>query len=728
MISIKSNRYFPLIIPLLLGGAVRIFYALTTPLIETDGAVILLNARQFAYTGKISLDSTLAGIVLGFLYRITGEYLIVGKILELSVALLTIAITYIFCIRAYNLRTAFLSSLFLAFFPLHVIFSYLCKGYTFTSLLTISSALLLFLSIEKKKYSLAVFAGIASSLTFFFRTFSIICILGILCWLLADSVFKLKRKERIDSYGKSLLAFLISSAIFLAPFFAFRIKRLGIFFFRDFGMPAWLQSMEFFYRDLWSNICDYYSVIFFIFLPAFIFFIYLSIKDEKNKIPNKLILAFTLSYIALVIINPGHHFPRILVPAIPFICIIIAAAIDSVSDNTSSFYSPLLILTSLLGSIFYLYFKFKGPFNTPIENLNGILKMIFFVVLSFILMGLVSLFIIKILKPDSLFKSNLFPTISITILTLIIIFYSSRYTYLKTKDLCSWINGYIQAIKFIPENTADTLLVYENAPFANLMGHEAYNFRDLELSDGISMIRGNVEEIAKKYFIRFFIVPSNETDDRIYYTYREISRRFTGKDPEFHSMLETSESINRIYDNGSIAVFYYPYNETSPSPLRLKKISLDSLTGKSFAFDKTEVYFLTSESNKNLRTVKTVGSDSVSKPLQIARQNISSFLSPAETSKITTSFLMPLPSDNEKNRFSFSIKNHADIEEIYIYNISPEEFGIRQGLVKVPPHSEKTITIDFSLQQSEKKKIKADVISQNKKQIYSIYFWTEQQE
>src|SRR3990172_180528 len=153
MILTKSNKYFPLIFPLLLGGAVRIFYALTTTLIETDGAVILLNARQFAYTGKISLDSSLAGIILGFLYRITGEQLAVGKILESFIALLTIIITYIFCAKTYNLRVAFISSTILAIFPLHVIFSYLCKGYTYTSLLIISSALLLLISIEKEKFS-----------------------------------------------------------------------------------------------------------------------------------------------------------------------------------------------------------------------------------------------------------------------------------------------------------------------------------------------------------------------------------------------------------------------------------------------------------------------------------------------------------------------------------------------------------------------------------------------
>lgn len=731
MISTKSNKYFPLIIPLLLGGAIRFFYALNTPLIETDGAVILLNARQFAYTGKISLDSSLAGIILGFLYRITGEHLVVGKILESFIALLTIIITYIFCIKAYNLRIAFLSSTILAIFPLHVIFSYLCKGYTYTSLLIISSALLLLMSIEQEKYSFAVLAGITASLTFFFRTFSMASILGVFLWLLIDLIIKLRKKEKINFLNKSLSVFLISSILFLLPFFAYRIKKLGIYFFRDFGMPAWLQSMEFFYRDLWSNICDYYSIVYFIFLPALLFFIYISFKDRKNYTPNILILVFTISYIILVIINPGHHFPRILMPAVPLICIIIAVAIDFASNSSSKFYNPRLMLASVLASVFYLYLKYRGPFNTSLENLNGILKMTFYVLTSFLLMWLISLLLVKGLKIRSLLYSSFFSFLNTLILILIIIFYSTRYTYWRTKDLTGWINGYIKAIEFVPE-TSDTLLVYENAPFANLMGHEAYNFRDLALSDGISMIGGNLEEITRKYFMRFFIVPQNETDDRIYYTYREMSRRFTGKNPEFHSKLKASELINRIYDNGNIVIFFYPYKETSPSPLRLKKISLEPLTGKSFVFDKTEVYFQISETREKLKTDlqntefdETDKSNSAPKPLQVARQNISSFLSPAETSNKTTSILLPLLLKNEKGRFSFSINNHADIEGNYIYNISSEELSIRQGSVKVSSHSEKTIAIDYSLQQSGKKKIKVEVTSQNTKHIYSIYFWTE---
>ena len=734
MTSNKSYIYFPLVIPLLLGGIIRFFYSLSTPLIETDGAVILLNARQFAYTGKISIDSSLAGIILGFIYRFTGEHLVVGKILESLVALITIIITYIFCVKAYNPRVAFLSSTFLAIFPLHVIFSYLCKGYTYTSLLIISSALLLLISIEKEKFSFAVLAGITASLAFFFRTFSMAIVIGIFVWLLIDLIIKLKKKEKTDFLSKNLSVFLISSVLFLLPFFAYRINKLGIYFFRDFGMPAWLQSMEYFYRGLWSNICDYYSLIYFIFLPSFVFFIYISFSNKKIYIPNLLVLVFSLSYIILAIINPGHHFPRILMPAVPMMCIIMAVAIDSVFNSSSQHHSPFLILTLVLGSIFYLFLKFTGPFNTPLENLDGILKMTFYVSISYLLMALPSLLITKALNSKSLFQSNLFSYTGTSILILMIIFYSIRYTYWRTKDLTGWINSYIQAIKFIPESP-DSLLVYENAPFANLMGFEAYNFRDLELSDGIRMIRGDVEETARKYFIRFFVVPSHETDDRIYYTYREMSRRFTGKDPEFHSRLESSESISRIYDNGNIVIFFYPYEESSPFPLRLKQISLDSLTGKSFAFNKTEVYFRISGAKKYLKTdlqdtvfVETDKSNPVPKPLQAARQNISSFLSPAETFNNKTTTLLPIIIKNEKNRFSFSIKNHADIEENYIYNIYPEELGIRQGSVKVLPHSEKIIAIDFSLQQSEKKKIKVDVTSQSTKHTYSICFWTEKPE
>src|SRR3990172_10852591 len=173
MTTTRFHKDFPLYISLILAAAIRVSYAINTPLIETDGAGILLNARQFALTGKVSLDSSLSGIILGFIYRHFGEHLIVGKLLESLVSLFTIAITYIFCLKAYNLRVAFLSSLILSFFPLHIIFSYLCKGYTFTSFLLITAVFFLYLSINRNKYLFSVGAGIAASLCFFFSTFSI---------------------------------------------------------------------------------------------------------------------------------------------------------------------------------------------------------------------------------------------------------------------------------------------------------------------------------------------------------------------------------------------------------------------------------------------------------------------------------------------------------------------------------------------------------------------------
>lgn len=573
------EKYYKTVFLLILLAAfsIRVYYSLTTPLLETDGSIALLNARVFDEKGIIPPEGPSASILNAFLFRIFGETILVGKLGDTAASLAILIIAYFFSLKAYNERTALFAAFFITFSPLNILFSIMAKPYMMLSFFIMLSAFLLFLGSQKNRYFYIVFGALCIPVAFGFRTFSIFSFLAAGLILLAGFLYKFCEYDRKEMSPVYPAVYIFFGLIFFSPILFWRIKRLGFYFFRDFGMPDWLKSQDFAYIQKWENVEHHFMDSAFLFLPVFLIFIYCLFKNREKILPNIIIFCFPVSFVILLLINSGHHFPRILVPAIPFFCIMSAVLIDSVLSSLSSPLNKALLAALPISMWIYMAGNLSGPFRTEVSTTSGVMRMVVHIALSFT----VSYIIAFVVCRDSKFHKN---TVSILVFFLLSGFAVDglKRSNSRINVLSSSIMPYISAIEKAPSSGEARGILYENNPFGMLSGKDSKDLRNLALSDGIRFLSGDFIPVAQKNSLSYFIIPGFKYADGIFYTYRDMSIRHGGTEPKMHEEMYASSELDRVYDNSIIINLFYPLSmrPESPSPYTDRSIKVGSFFGR----------------------------------------------------------------------------------------------------------------------------------------------------
>jgi len=538
---------------------IRLNFSLTTPLLETDGAIALLTGRVFNESGIISLEGPSAAVLNGLLYKIFGESILIAKLGDTFSAIGIIIICYFFALKAYNSRVALLAIFFITFSPLNILFSIMAKPYMILSFFITLSAYLLYLGISREKYYIVVAGGLCIPIAFGFRTFSMFCLLGIsIMAVLLGFINRNEKGDKVISFWYPL-TFVVSSLLFLSPILVWRISKVGIFFFRDFGMPDWLKSQDFVYIQRWENVEHHHLDSAFLFFPAFLLFTAMMFRDREKLTANLINFSYAFSFIFLLIINPGHHFPRILVPAISFLCIMSAYIIDYfLSTSTKAINFAILIALTFSPGL-YIFLRLSGPFQTEVFSQKGVIKMLFFISISF-----VSVFVISFITSLNVNLQRI-GTKVISVIVILSAFAADGFQEAEKRIniLSEAIIPYIAAIEFAPPSGKAKGIVYENNPFGILEGKDSKDLRDIELKDGLELLSGNHELVSEKYGFSYFIIPMYKYADGIFFTYRDMSNRHRGEDPKMHEELLASNRLNRIYDNSTIICLQNPFQKLS---------------------------------------------------------------------------------------------------------------------------------------------------------------------
>ena len=562
----KSHSHISqrIIFSIILASAIliRIYYSLTTPIFEADGAIALLTGRVFDKSGIISIEGPFASVLNGSLYKIFGESILIAKLVDTVASIGIILLCYFFALKAYNKRTALLTAFFIAFSPLNILFSIMAKPYMVLSFLITLSACLFFIGVRTGKYYPVVLGGLCVPLAFGFRTFSIFSLLGMLVMSAILFLRMRNKKEKDTASFWYPLIFIASAIVFLSPILIWRISKLGIYFFRDFGMPEWLKSQDFAYIQKWQNVEHHYLDSPYLFFPAFLLFASVMFRKREKITANLISFCYAFSFIFLLIINPGHHFPRILVPAIPFLSIMSAYLIDYFLNNPGKVSSFSLLTTLTFSPWLYILIKFAGPFGTEVSSTKGVIKMITFISVSFSITLLLSY--ITALNID--LKRTRSGLIFIVMIVTIFAADGLRQSDKQINILSKSIMPYTAAIEFAPPSGTAKGILYENNPSGMLEGKDSLDLRDLPLKEGLELISGNYEPVSKKHGLSYFIMPMYRYADGIYFTYRDMNIRFLKKEPKMHEELLASDHLDRIYDNASIIILQNPAIRLTEKP------------------------------------------------------------------------------------------------------------------------------------------------------------------
>lgn len=556
-----AHGYLPLSISLLCAAAIRLFYVFTTPIYNADEGQPFVMAMEFAKLRTFYPLMPLSSIINGTIMKVFGYHFFIGRLVEAVAGIVTVYVTYRFSTLAYNRRIAFVSSILLAFLPLHIIFSFVWKTYGLATLFITLATLFLYQSLILRKVYLSVLGGLMVSLAFLCKTFNLIYLAGgIPLVIILGRLFNPLRKERTDGYIDTHypIVLLLSSIISLIPVFIWRIKLYGRYFYYDYGMEWVLEAVFSRTRHVWEGMVTYLAATYFIFLPLLIIFMVIWLKEKKFRIINILIMSFIASYMVFTFLNPGHHQSCLIVPVTPLICIAIAYTIDYLLKNKDYIKSALL-LTICLVSIFYLRQFYFGKLSIDSIYLHSLLKVSAKILSSYLIIFLCSLILLRILiNKLKINKSSVYferlGQISLFIVVTAHILFAFIFLPRETKRKIISSLGVIEALEY--SSPGGITLMYDCSTYGTAMGKRITELSSGGQEDCTNILLGNIEGLKKKH-IRTIILPLvlNSSAE----LYRYITQKAVGRDPSFFQEILSTWEMNRIFDNGEQIVLGFPF-------------------------------------------------------------------------------------------------------------------------------------------------------------------------
>ena len=345
----KKLRIFLLTL-IIFAIILRVFLCLFTPLYDNDELYIHYSAEKFSINGKLSffsylyepavVDATLTGL---FYKIIKNNSYYAGKIFEMFWGIGLIVLTFIVGTNCYQNRDIGILSSFLVSLSLpHILHSVLYLKYMKASFFVLISIYLFCLAIHKNNKNMSILAGFFISFAYLTKFFIIISLIAILalsfnrkyktyCILFLISSFSLYLLFMYLSAGNNFLSAHISL-----------ISRFISHFAKDSKM---LES-----RISLRGILDYR-----IFNPL-IFILFFGGLLKSSYIIDRVSIYLVCIFIFYILFNPFFHYPRLLIPVFPLMCLVSAKVLYIVMEKISFRGGRLIIILVLILSFSTTYY------------------------------------------------------------------------------------------------------------------------------------------------------------------------------------------------------------------------------------------------------------------------------------------------------------------------------------------------------------------------------------
>ena len=228
------DKYFWIIV--FVSLSVRVYLAFFTYVIQNDSVAFMQNAEYFAngdFANALSHPyHPLYSLLMACLNTIAQSMELSGTVVSILFGTLTVVAFYLIGKSVFDCKTAFVSSIIMAFHPYAVRFSAdILSESTYFFFFT-SAFGLGFFAISGRKYLLFALAGISAALAYLTRPEGIGVIIIIIFWCILKDIarFKILWKEKLASILITGIAFLV----FSSPYLLFIKSETG----------AWLLTMK----------------------------------------------------------------------------------------------------------------------------------------------------------------------------------------------------------------------------------------------------------------------------------------------------------------------------------------------------------------------------------------------------------------------------------------------------------------------------------------------------
>jgi 4-amino-4-deoxy-L-arabinose transferase-like glycosyltransferase len=537
---------------------VRFYFMFTVPLLGNDSVVKLAYAKVFADNTIIPREHTLATILIGLGFKLFGENILVGRFVELAAAVGSIYLIYRMGTRFFDRNTGIYSAFFLSLAPVHLFYSTISKVYSLLCFLSLLSLYLFLVGFKEKKTGYCLASAFVLYLSFLCKTFTLIGIVPFVVLFLVSLTKKNSPHEQsrinIKLVGSPLL--LISGLVLLT--FFWRLPEFGRFFYHDSPVDLSLQLMMQSVPSNWKSLLAFNSIAPFTLLPLLMAAVPRRPKDFHLTYVNASILSFIAVNVLVVTMNPLNHAPRGFIASMPLLCLLAGAALSKLMHVPPLTLQNLsrILAASVTATVFLFLFAFRFQ--------AGSLLFLEMETLPDIVVSYLGIILISLLG-QSLFSFFLKPS------HLLFVQNKKNFLYLLISPLLAghFLFGILLADQSLKRHATSFYPIFDAVSFApscNMIGGEDFVslfdgtsfafFSDLPPVDLAKVVSGDLEPVLNKYTINTIILRNKPA-----FGEEEILRGFTEKEgispPRHKQALHSNRKIDRIFDNGSAALYQY---------------------------------------------------------------------------------------------------------------------------------------------------------------------------
>ncbi|MDP8221844.1 MAG: glycosyltransferase family 39 protein [Candidatus Lernaella stagnicola] len=298
--------------------AVRLVLPRLFGLLDSDSVVLFLDARRQMLDGTWSMVSTLPVYLVSIFYRLLDEKLYAARWVSVLAGVGVMLVVFEAAERGRHGRIA---ALLAGAIPAAVFFGTSALPYGLLTFCGVLGLWLLTRAVDERQPAFGALAGLSFALAFLCKTFSAVLILPAGVAVLqglwrADRRASLRWLPPLTAVG--VWALLVAAVI------AWRWPVFGWSVLNDYPVDWRFDLAASVWSGRWIGLITLHALA----LPLLAPGIVVMWKERRNSTFARLGFWYALVIVAVYLVNPVNHFPRVLVPALPVAVFVAALAVD----------------------------------------------------------------------------------------------------------------------------------------------------------------------------------------------------------------------------------------------------------------------------------------------------------------------------------------------------------------------------------------------------------------
>ncbi len=292
--------------------AVRLGFPRLFGVLDNDSLALFIDAQRQLDTGAWSLVSTLPVWLVKLCYQLMGQSLASARWVSVLAGLGVMLLLYLRGLDEGDRSSGTFASLLFGVAPIGIFFGTSALPYGLLTFAAVLGIWLLARGQERGRWAYGPFAGLALGAAFLCKTFAAALVLPVAVLFMQD-LLNAQARRKLLWLGPLLAGLAWAAVVGFAVVWRWPI--FGASVFNDYVTDWRFDIATAVWHARWVDLVTLHALM----LPLLVPGLYLAIRRGLIRPFDRLAMWLIIADLGVFLANPVNHFPRVLLPAVPFL-------------------------------------------------------------------------------------------------------------------------------------------------------------------------------------------------------------------------------------------------------------------------------------------------------------------------------------------------------------------------------------------------------------------------